>query len=260
MQRHSKLVAVAVGALALLAAGCGGQATEKVSLGVSTKQQAATRGQQLRPAESIELPPGDGLPVTDGTNTLVFRSVKMTLEDIDLERDASSVDCENVNGDHPDCSDWVAGPILLNLPMNAQTRPVVEVEAQIGTYSLISFDISVPDGGDRDQEAYLARHPEMRDISIRAEGTFNGQPFTFVTAVRGDQEVAIDPPLQVTADGAKSFGVDLEFDVGSWFRGADGTLIDPSSICGLKESCSSRDLVEDNIRRMVEADSRDDGD
>lgn len=193
------------------------------------------------------------VPVSDPRgNSLVITAVSMTLQDIDLERATQSVDCfETGNEDNEDCSDAIAGPVRFDMnlaPGSAGQR--LEVNAPIGTFDRISFDISVPDGGDPEERAYLQANPELRDASLLVRGSFNGRPFTYTTDVRGDQEVAIVPPLVVTASGPATANVNVAFDVSRWFRAGDGTLIDPNTV-----NPASAETIRQNIRNSIESGS-----
>ena len=195
-----------------------------------------------------------GLIVTSGSNTLEINLVKMTLEDIDLERTDQSVDCSAAgSGDFSDCSDYFAGPLLVQLDLNGAglTTPLT-VDAPFGTFDFVSFDISVPDGGDPAQEAYLTTNPDMRGVSLHIEGTFNSANFSFALDLRGDQVLPLSPPLVVTESNT-GFFITVTFDIASWFVRLDGTLINPSAICSVDVGCADRTTVEQNIERSIEA-------
>lgn len=193
--------------------------------------------------------------VSSGSNTLSIDTVKMTLEDIDLERTAQSIDCEMVvdADDHADCSDYFPGPYLVTLDLNGGLTSPLTLDAQEGTYDVASFDISVPDGGDPAQVAYLAAHPDMDDVSVRIVGRYNGTPFSFALDLRGDQEIAIQPLLEVTDGSSGPLALRVSFDVASWFRRPDGSVINPATICSADQSCTDRTIVEQNIERAIQS-------
>ena len=189
-----------------------------------------------------------GITLSDGMNTLEITEVKLTLEDIDLEGQSGSPNIE--------------GPILVRLSLTGDrlTNPLT-TEVPPGTYSLISFDISVPDGGDPEEVAYLAQNPDMADVSIRVNGMYNGETFSFALDLRGDQEITIAPPMVVT-ESSVGLEVVVWFDLDSWFRRPDGSLMNPSAICSPDDDsdppgCSPTDrtLVEGNIELSVESES-----
>lgn len=190
--------------------------------------------------------------VSDGTNALVIQTVSLTLQDIDMERTAQSVDCKDgANAGNRDCSDWVDGPIRVNLNLNDANRGhELTIPLQAGTYDVISFDITVPDGGDPAEVAYIAAHPDMAGASVLVTGTFNGQAFTYKTFLTGDREVTLVPPLVVTEDASRTFTFAVEFDVAMWFRRSNGSLIDPRTT-----SSSDRETIRANIRDRIESES-----
>ena len=198
----------------------------------------------------------NGLVVVRGVDTLTVGEIKMTLEDIDLERTGQSVDCsDGGSSDIIDCSDYLSGPLLtqLNLDGSAVSAPIT-LDAPIGTFGLISFDISVPDGGDPAQLAYLEANPDMAGVSLRITGTFNGTPYSFALDLRGDQEIALSPPLDVTEETPPGgFSITVEFDIASWFLRADNTLMNPNAICSVADGCADRTTVEQNIERSIQS-------
>ena len=196
----------------------------------------------------------DGVTVESGGILLEVTLIKMTLEDIDLERTGQSVDCSGAgSGDFLDCSDYFAGPLLVQLDLtgSGQVTPLT-VNAPVGTFDLVSFDISVPDGGDPAQVTYLEANPDMTDVSIRIEGNYDGTDFSFALDLRGDQELSIVPPLVVTESNT-GFTITLALDIASWFFRPDGSLIDPSTICSVAVGCTDRSTIEQNIERSIQA-------
>lgn len=190
--------------------------------------------------------------VQSGADVIVVDSVKLTLEDIDLERTTQSVDCSTGSASQ-DCSDYFPGPYLVRLNLAGGTTQGPTLNAALGSYDTVSFDISVPDGGDLAQRAYAAAHPEMANVSVRAYGTFNGAAFDFALNLTGDQEVAVKPVLEVTG-APKSFGILLNFDVSNWFRNpSTGALINPNAVCALGQSCVERSIIEANVERTIES-------
>lgn len=209
-------------------------------------------GQPLRPATMMS---AASVTATHGSNTLVVDTVKMTLEDIDLERAEQSVDCSTTAdaSQHADCSDYFPGPYLVRLNLDGGLSGPLTLEAQAGTYDTVSFDISVPDGGDPAQRAYLAANPDMQGVSIRIIGRYNGAPFSFALDLTGDQDIPIQPPLEVSGGLPGTLGIAVNFDVASWFRRADGSLIDPRTICSADSGCADRSRVEQNIEASIES-------
>ncbi len=62
---------------------------------------------------------------------------------------------------------------------------------------------------------------------MAAAATFNGQAFTFRSALEAEIETEFNRPLVVSA--AEPLNLTISVDVASWFRAAGGTVLDPSS-------------------------------
>lgn len=186
-----------------------------------------------------------------GGDTLVLTSAQVVLRKIELQAcaayDTSLADSSGVD------SLWVeefeAGPMLVDLPLGGAISQVLSVEVTPGTYSEVEFKVQPVRGDEPEAVAFLAAHPEFEDVSIRAEGTFNGVPFTFTTRMGAHQESDIDPAL-VVGDGSGPVNLTLSVDHGRWFAGPDSTLVDPSTALFGGEN---RVLVERNIRRSFRA-------
>lgn len=188
---------------------------------------------------------------TAGGDTLVLTSAQVVLREIELQAcaayDTSLADSSSVD------SLWVeefeTGPMLVDLPLGGAVSQVLSVDVTPGTYNEVEFKVHPVRGGDPDAVAFLAAHPEFTDVSIRAEGTFNGTPFTFITRMAAHQEQDLDPAL-VVGDGSGPVNVTLSVDHGAWFAGPDSTLVDPSTALAGGEN---QFLVEHNIRRSFHA-------
>lgn len=182
---------------------------------------------------------------------------------ISLSPSDDSVDCGELEDadDALACSDWISGPLLVDLDLLGGTTPLGAVLSPVGTFDSISFDISIPDGGDPEEEAYLAANPDMTDISIRIAGAYNGNPFDFALDLTGDQEIALEPPMVVT-DASAGFEVQLSFDVATWFFDLAGVLIDPASVCPVDDEsgCDARDLIEANVEASIQSYVLEEGD
>lgn len=240
-------------ALAATLAACGGgggstPATATVRFAGTPQTATVSSTQTLVSAQSH---PSPSLVVTDGTHTLVINSVSLTLRDIDMERTSQSVDCKDgQNSSHLDCSDWVDGPIRVDLNLSSSSSPGhhLTIPLQIGTYDVISFDISGADGGDPQELAYIDANPDIGTNSVLVKGTFNGQAFEFKTRVTGDREVFLNPPLTVAVDGPVEFQFAVQFDVAQWFRKSNGSLIDPGTTVE-----DDRETIRQNIRNRIES-------
>jgi hypothetical protein len=175
-------------------------------------------------------------PVTveGGGNTLVIDRVRVVLGEIELE--LPSADCSGRGsgnsgsgrgGRGSDCPEIELDPVLVDVPLNGTATLDLGVLVPAGTYHELEFKIENADDDTGPEAAFLRAHPEFRGVSIRVDGTFNGQPFTFKSALEAEIEAEFNTPLVVSADDRLNLTISI--DVASWFKGAAGTVLDPSS-------------------------------
>lgn len=190
----------------------------------------------------------------DGTNVLVIERVALVLAEIELEG-VDDDDCED--GDViDDCDEFEAGPYLLELPLDGSIDQVVSIQVPAGVYEELEFEIEVPDDDTGPEADFVAANPDFEGVSIRVEGTFNGEPFVYLSDLDEEQELELDPPLEIT-EGADATNLTLSLDISGWFVDGNGDLIDPASA---NDDGPNEGLVEDNIERSLEAYEDDDRD
>lgn len=268
MERRRRVFASlgAVAGAALLAAGCGDSATAPGGNGrVSLSLTSGVDGGSSQSVSAARATSSFDLQQTDGQgNELVLDSVKVVLREIELKRQVDD-DCPDDDGaedaDDDACEEFEAGIRLLDLPLDGGVEQVVTIDAPADTYDELEFEIHKPDDEDPEGQAFIDDNPAFADASIRAWGTFNGEPFSFREDLNEDQEVTLDPPL-VVEEGAGPVNVTLELDVRTWFTQdgtAGGVLVDPST-AGEDDAGGNEDLVEQNIENSIEAFEDDDED
>jgi hypothetical protein len=218
----------------------------------------------VRPAEAAASRPAASIEpytITDESgNILTFDTVELVLREIELKRADRDVVCGEDDSDSDDgdddCEALEFGPTLFDLPLDGGAAQAFSVEIASGSYDELEFEIHKPeDDGDANDAAFLAAHPEFRDVSIRVTGTYNSTPFTYVTDLGAEQEQDLEPPL--VTDGANATELTLFIDINTWFRTATGTLVDPTSA---NEDGSNESLVEDNIEASIDVFEDDDRD
>ena len=209
-----------------------------------------SRGQQV----TLSVVAGDLTPgtapaaapdsITLGGHTLVFEQVELVLKEIRLKRVEGTQGCVDDDQDHDDvrgaaaarssddddegddddhCEQFVVGPMLLDLPLGPDPARIVTVQVDTGSYREVEFKIHKPENDEGD-DAFLQAHPELRKVSIRARGRFDGKPFSYVTELTAEQKQRLDPPLVVTEQTATN--LTLVVDIRAWFQ-VSGALIDP---------------------------------
>lgn len=139
------------------------------------------------------------------------------------------------------------GPLLLDAKGDALGGALLELvtgNVPAGTYDKLKVDI---------HRAETAPSPAFDDLvkkgaSILLEGTVDGQPFTFASALEAELEHEGQFELGTTASN-----ITLGIDASRWFKAADGSRLDP------RES-SARQAIEANIGASFSAFEDDDED
>lgn len=238
LQRHS-VIAVVAAAVGLL--GCRENPARRgeVTLQVTTRLAIDSGRAAAR---------SDSLVVTRGADTIVIRQAAIVLRETVLQR-ARYQECEEEEGE--DCAVLRAGAMRLPLPLGTDAPRVVTVPVPVDTYSTLQFEIYRPDV--HLDSVFLAEHPRMAGVSLRADGTFSRggarRAFMYASAFNEVQEVMLDGPLPVPAGGRGT--VTLHIDVASWFVTADGAaLIDPTSVTAESDE---EIQIRDNVRLSLQA-------
>ncbi|MFQ5747027.1 MAG: hypothetical protein ACE5HF_07380 [Gemmatimonadota bacterium] len=193
-----------------------------------------------------------------GTNDLTLTRVALVLREIELKR-AGDGPCASAPEVDDECEEFEAGPVLFELPLDGSVMSDVALgDVAEGAYDRVEFEIHRPEDDGDDDSRFLGSLPEdFTGVSIRAEGSFNGTGFTYETGLNAEQEHVIDPPLVVGPGATGPANVTLFVDVDSWFRMADGTLVDPATA---NEGGANERLVEENIKASIDAFRDDDHD
>ena len=245
----------------------------RVSFSATIKSSAGIKSSSM-PAFDVELGDGAGNSLLLTRVAMVLREVELELENDDGCDDSSSGGSENSpddsdddssddssddsdDDDDDDCEELVAGPFLLELPLDGSVETVITLDdVTPGVYDELEFDIHKPEDDTADDLAFIQQHPDFRRISIRVEGDYNGNSFAYETDLNEDQEVDLVPPLVVT-DASNQTNGTLVVDVDSWFRRGNGQLVDPATA---NKGGPNEKLVEDNIEDSIEGIKDDDFD
>lgn len=201
---------------------------------------------------------GDSTVVVRGNDTLIIKSVEIVLREVELELIDHATDCPDSLGDDDPCEEFTVGLQLVSLPLGDGTDKIITVNVPAGIYDEVEFEIHKPD--DANDAVFIAAHPAFADVSIRVTGTFSQSgtrtDFVYTTDLNKEQEVELDPPLDVTTDGAVNLTIRL--DIATWFLTGAGTgLVDPASA---NKGGPNENLVENNIEASIEAFHDDDQD
>ncbi len=247
MRRLPAVRSLVVGSAALLSA-CGSDngpnSDGRVEFNVATR--AAMAANPSRASFDVTSPtPGT---FTDGTNTLTLTSVQIVLREIELDRAGVDPLCDEAQVDDDACEELEVGPLLVDLPLGAGPEQTIVADVAAGTYDEIEFELHKSDNGSPADAAFLAANPGFEGVSVRVEGTFNGQGFTYTSDVNVEQEHELAPPLTIAESGATD--LTMFVDVSRWFQTESGTLIDPATA---NNGQPNESLVEESIKNSVEA-------
>ena len=186
----------------------------------------------------------------DGSNTLEMSSVRLVVREIELERQSDESCDTHVEGVDDTCESFKTGPVLVDFPTGATAEAFVTITGvPAGVYDEVEFNIHKPSSGLPDDAPFLQAHPDYAEISIRVEGQYNGTAFTYESDLMDNQEIQLTPALDI-ADGAPATNVTLRLDIGTWFRAADGSLVDPDSA---NKGGENESIVANNIKASIDA-------
>lgn len=240
---------LAVGACSPVAGPDGGtQDSQQLSLMVTAgaSGSGATGGLTVAPSRTF----------SDGANELILDRVAVVLREIELERQFDDCPEDSVETDDDGCEEFETGPRLLELDLTKDVEQMVEVQVPPDTYDELEFEIHKPEDDDQQDLTFIQQHPDFEDVSIRVEGTWNGEAFVFLQDLNEEQEIDLVPPLEVTPDAGPR-NLTLRLDVSTWFRTSAGELVDPRTA---NKGGANESLVEENIEQSIEAFEDDDRD
>lgn len=190
------------------------------------------------------------------SNELVIQKVQLVFGKLELDRTGTpdcvgeaEADDDNGGGDdrgrHEEgCEDVSRSPLLVDVPLDDALHPVINVPLPAGTFQ--ELEAKLEPARDRFTDFNTA-NPDLVGKSVRVEGTFNGTPFVFSSALRSKLEMEFDPPL-VIDETTKNATVSI--DVRKWFVNADGAVIDPTTAI---PGSDNQQLIQNNIRRSFHA-------
>ena len=193
----------------------------------------------------------DTAMVVLGKDTLFIREASLVVRDVEIAP-AAAGDCEGSPEEHEEeCPSFAVGPIVLQVPLVAAVESVLVVRVPPGGYSLLQFQVQVPDP-ERDS-AFLITHPEFRGSSVRLRGVLSRaghrSTVTYAFAFNEREQLELSPPLAAESDTTTL--LTLHIDIAAWFLDAARTaLVDPSTAV---QGQPQEGLVRDNIRMSLTA-------
>lgn len=239
---------IAMGGLALLGAGvltgCLGDSPTNSSGGsVPVSVSVTVPGAASLPTS---VAPAFSITVTDGTNRIVMERVELVIRDLGLKPDDVS------SCGAGDCIQYLEEAAVLPLPTDGSVLPLRSRSVPVDRYDRLEVSLHAPSSGSE----VVSENPELEGVSVRVEGTYNDEPFTFFTDVTTEARMELEPA--VVLEGA-SPGANVTFVVAvtSWFRSQGGGLVDPRTA---GEGGENESLVEGNLQGSFEAFRDDDRD
>ena len=189
--------------------------------------------------------------------TLVITKAQLVISKSELARSGVTCTSSHESDDH-DCPDLKLGPMVVDLPLDSSAKGVLAVDLPAGTYTQFEAKIDAvmneTEGVPAASAAFLAANPTFRGVSVRVEGTYDGQPFVYSSAAEGELEITFSPPLVVDGSGSN---LTVNVDLSSWFRRSDGSSIDPRNAT---TGTATKEVVDDNIKRSFDVFEDDDRD
>jgi len=204
----------------------------------------AGNGPAAGAAASLATDGSEGESYNDGQNTLTITKVELVIGDFILQRFG---DCD-ANPDATGCDDFQIGPLLVDVPLGDLARQFT-VEVDVGTYFGVEMEIYMASGNNPGDADFIAANPQMDGNSIRIEGTFNGEAFTYTTDLDAHQGFFLEPPL-VIDETKTSTNMTIVLNLDQFFVDESGTFVDPrlANVGGEFEV-----MVEENIVKAIKA-------
>lgn len=227
-----------VGALVLAACSdaSGPKGPAAVSLSFATRSQPAALA--------------SAAPITVDANgsSLVINRIQAVFGEIELEP-MDMPDCP-ASGEGNECPELKLDPVLVELPLDGVATLDLGAVIPAGTYKELEFEIDAVESAEASGGPFLAAHPEFRGISIRVEGTYNGEPFVYTTGLDTEVELEFENGFAVSGNPSN---LTVLVDVASWFKDVSGALLDP-------RNAENAGRIGDNIKvsfRVFGDDDRD---
>lgn len=262
--RRSSTLATALLAVAALAA-CGDD--DPASPNTPDEQQLKVAFRMVQPPTTTTASAQSfGHPsLLDGTSymvvgrdndTIIVTRAQLVVRDVQIA--TASANCPETaptTGDPNACPTVHSGPYLIDIPASGTANGELTVNVPKGAYSKMRLSLHKVTSNQEEDRAFREAHPDLVNMSLKLEGTYNGQPFTFTSDLNQKLDVAF--PSSVTV-GESAAMVTVAVDVAPWFSNPQGGLFSPllAQLPGVL-----RTTVEANISASLKAfkDANNDG-
>jgi hypothetical protein len=258
--RIARATSVPLVILALLVAGCSGDhpltsptASKSLSVSFAAAPVLPTASGQMGvlpiASGNVLTPLGfaaGSLQTVSGTDTLVISKIQLVLSHVELTQVAGT-QCDD-DSELAGCTELERHFVLVDLPTDTAVHTAIASSIPPGTYSSLEARLRVPHStDDSSAAAFVAAHPEFAGANTLVQGTYKGQPFTYLGSVDTRFELSFAPPIVVTVGGVN---VTVHVDPTTWFRDSSGGLLDPATANAGGVNAS---LVSANIRHSFHA-------
>lgn len=239
--RWSHLVKSTVG-IAMLGVACSdsGPNNRPITLSFSSQGGVTTAADRA---------PTFDITVTIGSNTVIVTKAQVVIRKMELTQ-SSATTCPDDDQEHADCNEVKLGPTLVDIPLTATASTAITTAVPQGTYNKVEFQIHRPTNNNTDAQ-FVATNPNFANASIRLEGTFNGSPFVFTSAISQSMELNFATPVVIDADNKN---ITIAVDLSSWFK-VNGQVINPSTA---NPGQPNESAVSQNIKASLHAFEDDD--
>lgn len=221
MKLSNILTAVCVLGISAMLAGCNG--SNPTLSGASTGQVKIS---------IMGLAGGDGNLAKSFADDIEITSAKVVIEKIEFENEQdTSLDFK------------FEEPFVQDLVTITTLEEIETVEIPFGVYDRVKIDI---DDLDSEDGEVFNQNPELQNLSVQVQGFLNndpGQSFEFTSDLSANVDLEFDPPLEIN-EQVLSTNIVLGIDFANWFRGRNGSFLDPTR-------AENRSEIENNIKRSL---------
>lgn len=231
-------------------AACSDAAAPSASSMVSVAFRTAPATSGLSAARLFDGTSDSAATVNDITLTkvqLVLSHIQLSRIDSACVRPDTTDDANDEVERRDDCHEIKLAPMLVDLPITPDAKVELSAPVPAGKYRNLHARITALTADSRQRGAadFIAANPDFAGTSVRIEGTYKGEPFTFVSNLRAEIYIPFRPPLDLT-DTTKAPAVTVAVDPSRWFKTQSGTTIDPTTV-GLDQPNNA--YIAANIRR-----------
>ncbi len=156
-------------------------------------------------------------------------------EQADSNETAADTNETDADNDEHECEPIRVDPVQVNLPLDGTTKVVLDALVPAGSYL-----------------GLRAKLERVNVVGVFTDAGGTDHAFTFTSDAHAEVSVDFATPITVNA-GTSNLTIDV--DVGSWFKGASGAILDPNN-------AENQEAIEHAIRASFRAfeDDNHDGD